>query len=176
MFVPRVLTPVPIVGLPPALEEAHHGLRGFGLSPDSYRLAIAQLEVEHGTDGAGDTRSLRAVWCFNFGNHDATATDRSDPSVTLFETVPEHEDGPSGSYQAVHVRRAYPDAVSGLVGYWQTLLDGFPAAYDALVAAAPVALAHALKILRYYTGPEDAYARDLVALMRGAPTDESVQA
>jgi hypothetical protein len=174
MMVPRVRTPVYVSELPAALEDAHHRLRGFGLSVDAYALAVAQLELEHGTEGGGFARALRGCFCFNFGNHDATAAERNDPAVTLFQTVAEHEDAPSGPYTAVHTRRAYPDAASGLVGYWTALMDGFPGAYDAITTGDAVAFAHALKAARYYTGDEGAYARDLVALQRAAPTDESV--
>lgn len=165
MIVPRQLTPVPLADLPDALDVAHSTLRGFFLSADANRVAIAQLKLEHGVkDGA-----LHGVWCFNFGNHDAPPADRADPSVPLFETVPENEVDPHGrGYQQVHVRRAYPDAATGLVGYWSTLVDGFSDAYYALSSGDPGAFAAALKAAHYYTADEGVYARDLRALMPAA--------
>jgi len=167
VIVPRALTPVPLAGLLALLSAAHRDLRGFDLDPDAYRLAVAQLELEHGVSGG----SLRGVWCFNFGNHDATAADRNNAMVDTFETVPEHEvDAHGRGYLQVHTRRAYPDVESGLEGYWLALLDGFPASYDAMGIGDPDGLAAALKGERYFTADPLAYARALRGLLPPAPS------
>ena len=162
MLVPRVHTPVPLAGLDNLLDAAHRDVRGFGLSEDAYRLAIAQLKLEHGTDGAGN---LRGVYGYCLGNHDATHADRANPTIPIFSTVPEHEGNASSSDTAVHLRRAYEDAEAGLMGYWAALLDGFPDGYDAICTGDPAVFAHALKVAHYYTADEASYARGLRALM-----------
>jgi len=160
VIVPRVLTPVPLSTIPDALDVAHRGLWGYSLPDPAYQLAAAQLKLEHGVrDGA-----LHGVFNFNFGNHDATRQDLSDPSVPIFETVPEHEGNAASTATQVHHRRAYPDLDSGLRGYWQALRDGFPDAYDALVDG-PEAFAAALKRERYFTADEWVYAKGLERLM-----------
>lgn len=161
MLVPRVQTPVSLAGLPAALDAAHRDVRGFSLGDAAYCLAMAQLKLEHGTANG----CLHGIFGNNFGNHDATALDRADPSVPLFATLPEHEGNVSSTATEVHMRRAYPDVESGLMGYWAALLDGFPDAYDALCTGDPAAFAAALKREHYFTADEAVYARDLRALL-----------
>lgn len=165
MIVPRVQTPIPIAGLDDQLDAAHRDLRAFAISEDAYRLAVAQLKLEHG-QGYG---VLHGCFNFNLGNHDATAADRADPTVPIFETVPEHEGNTTSTTTQVHWRRSYPDLESGLIGYWRALLDGFPDAYDALCTGDPDAFAAALKKLHYFTADESMYARDLRALLAQDP-------
>ena len=167
-LVPRAHTPVPLSGLLAAIEAAHEGLRGFGLTPDAYRLAQAHLEFEHGTAGG----ELRGVFGFNFGNHDATSADIAN-GAPVFATVPEHEGSVASTLTQVHHRRAYDDLDDGLRGYWQALLEGFPTAYDAMGTGEPAALAHALRWGEpgrpYYTADESTYAAGLAARLRDVP-------
>lgn len=158
MIVPRLQTPVPFAVLPGALDAAHRELRGESLSSDAYAIACAQLELEHGSATIGGELCLRGVFNDNLGNHDATAAERADPSVPIFDTVLEHEVGPTGkSFQAGHVREAYPDAVEGAKGYWTALTEHFASAYNAIAAGDPHAFVEALKAARYFTASEQSY-------------------
>jgi hypothetical protein len=157
VIVPRLKTPVPFAALPTALDLGHHGAYGYSLSDDAYAIACAQLELEHGVVTIAGAPYLRGVYDDNLGNHDATASERNDPSVPVFQTVPEHEEGPRGPYTAEHVREAYPDAVEGATGYWRALRGGFPDAYQACVDGKPDAFVEALKAEKYFTGNEAAY-------------------
>ncbi len=162
MIVARVRTPIPLEGLEDLLDAAHRDVRAFSLPREAYQLAVAQLKLEHGTEAG----ALRGLYNRNFANHDATREDLADPSVPVFQTVPEREVDVHGrGYLQVHTRRAYEDAEAGLMGYWQTLLYGFPEAYEALYTGSPEAFAGALKAARYYTADEGAYARELRALL-----------
>lgn len=158
MIVPRLRTPVAFDQLVDALDSGHHELRGWGLTPDSYAIAAAQLELEHGTFSISGALFLRGVFDDNLGNHDATRAERADPSIPVFDTVPEREVGAGGQeYHAQHVRRSYEDAVEGAKGYWQALLDGFEPAYDAICAGDPIKFVEALKQAKYFTGDEASY-------------------
>jgi hypothetical protein len=157
MIVPRLKTPVPFSVLPAALDVGHREAFGDSRSDDAYAIAAAQLELEHGTITISGALYLRGVFDDNLGNHDATKDERADPTIPVFETVPEHEDGPQGSFEAEHVRQAYPDAVEGARGYWHALSIGFPDAYQACVDGDPAKFVEALKAERYFTGPELAY-------------------
>lgn len=179
MIVPRVLTPFACADLPAALDAGHHRARGFGLSADSYAIAGAQLELEHGrrvvsaADVAGHPPAAPLLGCevlwgcfgYNLGNHDATSADRADPAVPIFQTVPEGEVGPGGRYTAQHWRVASPDLASGAERFWRGLLDGFSDAYDALVAGDVPGFVHALKEHGYFTASEAQYDRIEEALV-----------
>lgn len=159
MIVPRLKTPVPFAALPAALDAGHREAFGYSLSDQAYAIAASQLELEHGTVTIAGDLYLRGVFDDNLGNHDATRDERADPSTPVFQTVPEHEDGPKGPYTAEHVRVAYPDAVEGAKGYWRALSDGFPDAYQACVDGDPAKFVEALKAEHYFTGPELSYER-----------------
>ena len=151
ILVPRVITSVPLDTLPEYLDSAHHELKGFGLPTDAYAIAVAQLKLEHGIR----SDDLGGVWCFNFGNIDATPEDKE--SVPCFVTVAEHEDSERGPYTAKHIRRAYPDEIAGLVGYWEALTGRYVDAYLRLVNGDVDGFADRLRARGYYTAPERQY-------------------
>lgn len=173
MIVPRVRTPIPCADLPAAMDDGHHRARGCGLSLDAYAIACAQAELEHGRRVVGaadvtahpDVTALRgveviwAVWGFNVGNHDAATADRADPTVRIFQTVPENEIGAVGAYQAQHWRRASEDAGAGCEDFWRCLYLLFSDAYEALRAGDPEGFVHQLKIRGYFTATEASYDR-----------------
>ncbi len=169
MIVPCVRTPVPLEDLPDVLDAGHHRLRGFGLSPDAIAIAAAQLQLEHGVGSLAGAPCLAGVYGFNLGNHDASTEERADPAAPIFLTVLEREVGAAGDYRAQHLRRAYVDATAGAVGYWQTLLDTFTEAYDAMAAGDVDGFVHQLKVRKYFTAAERDYDRieeQLVATWR----------
>lgn len=158
MLVQRFRTPVPLDQLLSALDAGHRERFGYALSPDSYAIAAAMLELEHGTGLVHGVLCLRSVFNDNLGNHDAPASAIADPLTPVFSTVPEREvaaDG--GEYHAQHVRQAYPDATEGARGFWDILFSRFPDAYDELVAGDPVGFVQALKQEKYFTGSEATY-------------------
>ncbi len=158
MLVTRFRTPVPLDGLLDALDAGHNERFGYGLSPDSYCIAAAQLELEHGTFLVDGVLCLRGVFDNNLGNHDETSAERADPSIQAFETVPEREVAAGGAdYHAQHIREAYPDAVEGAKGYWDALFAQFEPAYDAIVAGDAPGFVKALKADDYFTGSEVTY-------------------
>lgn len=171
MSVPRFLTPIPVADLPRVLDDGHGRARGISLPLDAIALGCAQLEVEHGRRvvSAADVSAhpevapmlgmevLWAVWRWNLGNHDATAEERADAWLPIFQTVPENEVGPRGAYKAQHYRRAYEDAGAGAEGYWRCLYLGFGDAYDRLYAGDVPGFVHALKVGRYFTASEAQY-------------------
>jgi len=157
VIVACVRTPVPLEDLVDALDAGHHRAQLFGLTPDALAIAAAQLQLEHGIGLVDGTMSLRGVFGYNLGNHDATGPDRADTSARLFLTVLEREVGASGEYKAQHVRRAYPDAIAGACGYWETLRDTFTEAYDAMAAGDVDGFVHQLKVCGYFTAAERDY-------------------
>jgi hypothetical protein len=162
MIVPRVLTPIPLSDVLDAIESGHFRAFGYGVLPDARVLAAAHLSLEHGElSGA-----LHGVWCFNLGNHDATAAQRDDPTVAVFSTILETERRPDGSaYSAGHTRCAYDDAEQGAEGYWRCLFDGFPEAYAAIFAGDSDAFSVALKRRGYYTSALATYERGVDSLV-----------
>lgn len=164
MIVPRVRTPVPLLGLAERLDAAAHARLATCPGGDRIRVACAQLELEHGVrDGA-----LSGVWDENFGNRDASAEDRADPSVAVFTTVPEREVGPQGEYHALHVRRAFQSVEEGMQDWWWWMYTR-PELYEAM--SDPRDFAAALKSLRYYTAPESDYAAGLARLAAAVSWD-----
>lgn len=164
MTIERRLTPVPLAGLQEALDAAHRGLRGTSLGDDAYALVEAMLRLEHGVANG----SLRGVWWYNLGNHDASPAELRDASIDIFATVPEREVGGGGrEYQAVHHRVAYRCLDDGLRGYWRTLIDGYPEAYEELEAREVDAgrFAAALKARHYYTASVESYGHALRAIV-----------
>lgn len=173
MIVSRRLTPIPIADLPRVLDDGHERARGISLSLDAIAIGCAQLEVEHGRRivGAAEidqhpevavlrgVEVLWAVWANNLGNHDATTEQRADPAITIFQTVPEGEVGPTGAYKAQHWREAYEDAGAGAEGYWKCLYLGFGDAYDQLADGNIDGFVHALKLAGYFTAGEAQYDR-----------------
>jgi len=160
----RRLTPVPLDGLQEALDAAHRGLRGTSLGDDAYALVEAMLRLEHGVSAG----ALRGVWWWNLGNHDATEHDLADAAIDIFQTVPEREvDARGRDYHAVHYRVAYRCLDDGLRGYWRTLLDGYPEAYEELEAEEVDAgrFARALKAGGYYSASEASYEHALRAIV-----------
>lgn len=181
MIVPRRFTPIPCSAIPEALDDGHRRFRGCSISDDAYAIAGAQLELEHGRRivSAADVvrvpeaRSLLGaevlwgVWGTNLGNHDATADDRDDPTIPIFQTVPEGELGPTGTYKAQHWRRAYEDIGAGCEGYWRCLYFGFGDAYEAMRSGDIDGFVHDLKLANYFTAREAQYDQIEEALVAG---------
>ncbi len=152
--VPRLRTPLSASDLRLALCAGHR-LAFEGVEPSPPRLAcawaMAALEHAHGD----------AVWCFNVGNIDAA----EDWTGNVFSLTADEVLG--GKRRAVtKLLRAYDGAEEGAAGYWRFLAGERwqPALFAAFDAGDPAAVAHRLKLGRYYTATEASYAAALSAL------------
>jgi hypothetical protein len=166
-LVPRLRTPVPFAAVVDALDAGHQRLTGSSLTPESYAIAASQLQEEHGVGTVAGAQVLWAVWNYNLGNHDALRGERSDPSVSIFDTSPEHEVLAGHDATARHVRRAYLDAIDGAEGYWTCIRDDFSEAYQAIVDGDLVAFVAALKKRGYFTASEAVYLHAMVQIVSG---------
>ena len=161
----RKLTPIPTATLLDVLESGHRAAYGYDLGVNARCVAASMLELEHGrrTVGAADisahpdVKALRGVevlwgvYCYNAGNHDAEPGDEA-AGLPCFRTVPEREVKPDGKtiYYTQHTRRAYTTPEDGAEGYWRTIRDHFPEAYEAICVADPDAFCKALKARGYF--------------------------
>ncbi len=162
MIVVATRTPIELNELLVDLDAAGHQV--LATCPGVDRLAVAwgQLVLEHGVDApqVGVARSLRAIYCYNFGNRDAPSACATDPAIAVYVTVPECE-GEQCAWRATHLRYAYEDAYAGAVAWWRSMVERWDAVS---VMASPEAFAAQLKSKGYYTGSEAAYARAVAAL------------
>lgn len=155
--VPRQHTPVAIADLPDLLSDGYGATTGHDPEPGHIRLALAQLELEHGVEAG----ALRAVYNWNLGNQDAGEGWTGD----TFCTVPECE-GVSCSSHAVHQRRAYASPEEGAAGYWQVMTERYPKALEAMARDDAAGFVRELKLAGYFTGDEGAYLRAVAWLER----------
>ncbi len=213
--VPRVLTPASAVDVRIALvagyaatfdeiDERNAAVAGFDYrprepNPNSIRVALAQLCVEHGAEpwGGEQTRKLArasllpsvylwpkqgepsyiAIWTNNIGNRQVTRDDyRSDPPGTRpIPTVPysllrAREGVGASAKMLTSACYAYPNLAEGAGAYWRFLRDHCGPSLTAFERGDPAGAAHELKVGRWhYSGDEAAYARAMVDRFKAIP-------
>lgn len=158
--VPRVHTPVSLASLPELLSDGYGAATGHDPEPGHIRLAIAQLELEHGVEAG----ALRAVYCYNLGNQDAGEGFSGD----IFVTYPECE-GTGCTLHARHQRRAYASPEEGAEGYWQVMATRYPKALAAMARDDAPGFVRELHAAHYFSGDEGAYLRAVAWLERHEP-------
>ncbi len=131
-----------------ALRAGHRDALAAELSPAAERMALAHLQLEHGTD---------ALWTYNFGNV-MTGKNFAGPWFAMNAA----ELHPYGWKIHRSMWRAYASPEEGAAGYWQLLDKRFPRALTAFDSADVGRVVHELKAAGYMTARE----RDYAALMR----------
>lgn len=166
MLVPRLLTPIPVALVLPALDAAYHTVFARQASVDTLALAAAQLTEEHGESWVNGILCLRAVWNNELGNADVAPSAATDPNVLAFSTVPEREVAANGlEYKQIHLRAAYASIDDGAIGYWRWWQSPkWAASLDALEAGVAEPFVDAIKAAGYFTGSKASYVRALVNL------------
>lgn len=150
-WVPRVDTPIDDVQLRAAMIAGH--LACFAVAPSPNRASVAWamqcLEVGRG----------RALHNFNFGN-----TDEVDGGPRFPLRAREVIDG-----RDVFMTKglaAYDTAAAGAKAYWHKLATNYLRALAVFDSGNGSLVAHELKLALYFTEREEAYAVELVSLIR----------
>lgn len=151
MIVPRVRTPLDREGMRAALQAGHHQHFGMPCNREREACALAMACIEH-ANGA-------AIWCFNFGNIDATADWTGDAFALAADEV---LDGKRA--RRTKLLRAHACAEDGAADFWRFLAERFELALIRFDDGDPIGAAHALKRGGWYTGSEADYAKAMHAI------------
>ncbi len=130
-----------------ALDLGH--VAAFGVSPSRERLSVAWAMVCHET-GRGQV----GLYCFNIANVDAT----EDWTGDIFSLTANEGSGAT-THAMTKWLRAYPDAYSGAVGWWQFMAREYAAALTVFDTGDGERSAESLR--RYFTGDMAALKREL---------------
>lgn len=151
--VPRVRTVLSLEERRIALRAGHLSALRAELSPAAERMALAQLQLEHGE---------RSLWTNNFGNVMA-GRDFHGPWFAM-DALERHAYG----WQLHHSSwRAYALPEEGAAGYWGLLEEHFPAALAAFEGDDVERVVHELKDGHYMTAHEGDYAAAMRSIWGG---------
>lgn len=148
IVVPKLATRMSESEIVTALDLGH--VAAFGVSPSEARMSVANAHVWQET-----TRGAH-VWNFNMLNGDWLPGDPSDRFLLVAD-----EGYGADAHSMRKYLRAFPDAFSGAVGYWQTMAGRYAAALPYFDAGDGDGAARELKLLRFFTGDVEIYARAL---------------
>lgn len=154
---PPTVTPVTATDMIGALRRAWFARFGGAPADRSLFVLVAQWALETGWG--------RGMHAYNVGNIKSVAGDGRDYTYFACDEVLDgkivwyYPDAPACRF------RAYPSLDGGVADYLATVHERFDKAWIAVVAGDPAGYARLLKEERYYTAPEEAYARGLVSIV-----------
>jgi hypothetical protein len=148
--IPKVRTPAKAEDAWQVLAKGYERVFGRVANPLAVRVALAQLQEEHGVE-------LANIFVFNLGNQDAV-----EPWEGPFFCLTALEEVAQGRQNRTKALRAYASLQEGAEGYWRRLVESYAGALPAFERGDPGAAAEELKALRYFTGSLPDYKRAMV--------------